>query len=68
MNFAEDEEEDEPEKVHYAFVLVEEEYEDEDIPESYVKDLQDNFSDSEGDSDDVQGWDPSEPIYFFRIL
>lgn len=67
MNFAEDEEDDEPEKVRYAFVLVEEDYEDEDPPESYVKDLQDNFSDGEGETDDVKGWDPSEPVYFFRI-
>jgi hypothetical protein len=68
MNFAEDEEEDEPEKVRYAFVLVEEDYEDENPPESYVKDLQDNFSDDDGDpGGDVQGWDPAEPVYFFRI-
>ena len=68
MNFAEDEEEDEPEKVRYAFVLVEEDYEDENPPESYVKDLQDNFSDGEGEpGGDVQGWDPAEPVYFFRI-
>jgi len=68
MNFAEDEEEDEPEKVRYAFVLVEEDYEDENPPESYVKDLQDNFSDDDGDpGGDVRGWDPAEPVYFFRI-
>jgi hypothetical protein len=69
MNFAEDEEDDEPVmKVRYAFVLVEEDYEDEDPPESYSKDLQDNFSDVEGEpGDDIQGWDPSAPVYFFRI-
>jgi len=70
MNFAEEEEEwEEPvERVRYAFVLVEEDYEDENPPESYNKDLQDNFSDTEGEpGGDVQGWDPAEPVYFFRI-
>lgn len=69
MNFAEDEEEwDEPvERVRYAFVLVEEDYEDEDPPESYSKDLQDNFSEAEGEAYDVQGWDPREAHDFFRI-
>lgn len=69
MNFAEYEDEDEPETVRYAFVLEEEEYEPEDTPEyeSYSKELQDNFSDAEAEPPEIQGWDPHD-TNFFRII
>lgn len=52
----------------YSVILSEEEYEDEDDgPESYERSpLQDNFEDPDP-SPQIEGWDPSEVHYFFRI-
>ena len=59
----EDDEDEEPLKVHYAFILQEEDYEDEDVPgftthEYAPTDWQARV--------DVQPWDPHESN-FFRI-
>jgi len=65
MNLAEtdDDDEDPPHKVKYAFILQEEDYEDE--PESYDSDLQDNFGPEENL---IQTWDAFEGhLNFFHI-
>lgn len=69
MNFAEsDEEEDEPRRVKFSHVLQEEEYEDEDIPKSYSKELEDNVEDDQAaPPPEVQGWDPRDHSFFFHI-
>ena len=65
MDWESDEEEEQ--KPKYSVILSEEEYEDEDGPESYERSpLQENFEDPDP-SPEIQGWDPSEVHYFFRI-
>ena len=65
MNFAESDEEEEPQRVKFSSILQEEEYEDEE-PESYVKELEDNVEDT-ARAPEVQGWDPREHSFFFHI-
>ena len=67
MDLESDEESDDERKPEYFTILSEEEYEDEDGPESYERSpLQENFEDPDP-SPEIQGWDPSEVHYFFRI-
>lgn len=66
MDFSSDDEESE-EKPKYSVILSEEEYEDEDGPESYERaPLQENFEDPDP-SPQIEGWDPREVHYFFRL-
>jgi hypothetical protein len=66
MDFSSDDEESE-EKPKYSFILYEEEYENEDEPESYdAAPLQDNFEGPDP-SPQIEGWDPREAHDFFRI-
>jgi hypothetical protein len=66
MDFESDEDEEDL-KPKYSMILSEEEYEDEDGPESYERaPLQENFEDADP-SPEIQGWDPREVHYFFRI-
>ena len=63
----ESDEDEEDHKPKYSTILSEEEYEDEDGPESYERSpLQDNFEDPDP-SPEIQGWDPREAHDFFRI-
>ena len=70
----EDEEDDEDEEpvTKYSVILEEEDYEDEDeIPDSYEKGLQDNFGtdqDEDATGPEIEGWDPRESFNFFRII
>ena len=58
---------EEEQKPKYSTILSEEEYEDDDGPESYERSpLQDNFEDPDP-SPEIQGWDPREAHDFFRI-
>lgn len=69
MDLGSDEESDfeEEPKPKYSVILSEEEYEDEDGPESYERSpLQDNFEDPDP-SPEIEGWDPREAHDFFRI-
>lgn len=69
MDLESDEESDfeEEQKPKYSVILSEEEYEDEDGPESYERSpLQDNFEDPDP-SPEIEGWDPREAHDFFRI-
>jgi len=63
-----DEESDSEEpRPKYSVILSEEEYEDEDGPESYERaPLPNNFEDPDP-SPQIEGWDPREVHYFFRI-
>jgi hypothetical protein len=67
-----DEEDDEDEPVaKYSVILEEEDYEDEDPPESYDPGLQDNFGTDDDDTEsppEIEGWDPRESFNFFRII
>jgi len=66
MDF-ESEDDEEEQKPKYSMILSEEEYEDEDGPESYERSpLQDNFEDPDPNPE-IQGWDPREAHDFFRI-
>ena len=66
MDF-ESEDDEEEQKPKYSMILSEEEYEDEDGPESYERTpLQDNFEDPDPNPE-IQGWDPREAHDFFRI-
>ena len=66
MDF-ESEDDEEEQKPKYSMILSEEEYEDDDGPESYERSpLQDNFEDPDP-SPEIQGWDPREAHDFFRI-
>ena len=66
MDWESDDDEEEH-KPKYSTVLSEEEYEDEDGPESYERSpLQDNFEDPDP-TPEIQGWDPREAHDFFRI-
>jgi hypothetical protein len=63
----ESEDDEEEQKPKYSMILSEEEYEDEDGPESYERSpLQDNFEDPDPNPE-IQGWDPREAHDFFRI-
>lgn len=62
---SDDDEEPSRSKVHYAFVLQEEEYEDEDVQGFTVCEYASASADWRTRID-VQAWDPSEPN-FFRI-
>jgi hypothetical protein len=69
MDLESEEESDfeEEQKPKYSTILSEEEYEDDDGPESYERSpLQDNFEDPDP-SPEIQGWDPREAHDFFRI-
>jgi hypothetical protein len=67
MDWESDEDFEEDQKPKYFTILSEEEYEDEDGPESYERTpLQDNFEDPDP-SPEIQGWDPREAHDFFRI-
>jgi hypothetical protein len=68
MDLESDEEDfDAMKRPKYSTLLSEEEYEDEDGPESYEHSpLQDNFEDPDP-SPEIQGWDPREAHDFFRI-
>ena len=69
MDLESEEESDfeEEQKPKYSMILSEEEYEDDDGPESYERSpLQDNFEDPDP-SPEIQGWDPREAHDFFRI-
>ena len=67
MDLESDEEDFEEQKPKYSMILSEEEYEDDDGPESYERSpLQDNFEDPDP-SPEIQGWDPREAQDFFRI-
>lgn len=57
-----DSEDDRP---RYAFVLEEEEYEDEGGPQG-VSPLQDNFE-PEDPTPEIEGWDPRSHEYYFQI-
>ena len=63
----ESDEDEEEQKPKYSTILSEEEYEDEDGPESYERaPLQDNFEDPDP-SPEIQGWDPREAHNYFRL-
>jgi hypothetical protein len=63
----ESDEDEENQKPKYSMILSEEEYEDEDGPESYEQSpLQENFENPDP-SPEIEGWDPREVHDFFRI-
>lgn len=63
----ESDEDEENQKPKYSTILSEEEYEDEDGPESYEQSpLQENFENPDP-SPEIEGWDPREAHDFFRI-
>jgi len=63
----ESEDDEEEQKPKYSVILSEEEYEDEDGPESYERTpLQDNFEDPDPNPE-IQGWDPREAHDYFRL-
>jgi hypothetical protein len=63
----ESDEDEENQKPKYSMILSEEEYEDEDGPESYEQSpLQENFENPDP-SPEIEGWDPREAHDFFRI-
>ena len=67
MDLESDEDFEEEPKPTYFTILSEEEYEDEDELESYERaPLQENFEDPDP-SPEIEGWDPREAHYFFRI-
>ena len=65
MDWESDDEEEQ--KPKYSMILSEEEYEDDEGPESYEKDpLQDNFEYPDP-SPEIEGWDPREAHNYFLL-